>query len=212
MSKKKTKSVPIVTDETEEPEPEPVEVEVAPVTVTVSDAPPSTPQPTKPEAAVPSIVDLAKNLDDSKVEMAEKLGIPIRGLLRWAATIENITLANAQGMKQLGVDLAPLVTAIKRNEANPTNAPSVMGPAQQSAANPLTGLLQFLPQLLPMVTGGGGSALGDQAMRYFLELGFQNANLGNFMFREMLKKSLPEAMAKFEVDHPMPVLAPPSTK
>jgi hypothetical protein len=63
-----------------------------------------------------------------------------------------------------------------------------------------------------MVTGGSGSALGDQAMRYFLELGFQNANLGNFMFREMLKRTLPAEMAKFESANPMPTLLPPSTK
>lgn len=204
------KSAPIVTEEEAKPENEQPTMAPAPATVVV-DVPQSSPtQAEQPKETVPSIVDLAKGLSDDKITLAEQMGIPIRGLLRWAASIEQITIANAQGMKQLGVDLAPLVTAIKERQQNPTGAPS-QGPAP--SANPLAGLLQFLPQILPLVTGGAGtSALGDQAMKYFLELGFQNANLGNFMFREMLKRSLPEAMASFEKDHPMPTLAPPSTK
>jgi hypothetical protein len=110
-----------------------------------------------PNAAVApktiSISALVKDIDESKLQMAEGLGIPIRGILSWAYTIEQNVIALNNGMTQLGVDLKPLVDAVKaRQPAGPQTNPS-----QGGQPNLMALAQQFGPGILQAITGGGSN-------------------------------------------------------
>ena len=136
------------------------------------------------------IADLIKDIPDSKVEMAEGLGIPIRGILRWAYIMEENVKAQGRALTTLGVNLQPVVELAQKVKAQQTT----------SQANPRGGGIGDLMQLAReagLIGGQTGMSEGD---RYFMEMGRESASLGNFVAKELFKKMMPEAIAKFETE------------
>jgi len=123
MSEKKQKNVQAA--ETQKPNKEP------------ETAIPAQPEPASQSSVgnAPSIVELAKGLDEGKVQLAESAGIPIRGILQWAYNMEqtlNALLKNLPATVQENTKKAmqtfyeQQAQAIPQGTASPT-APQGMG-------------------------------------------------------------------------------------
>lgn len=146
--------------------------------------------PDAPQVEFVGIADLIKDIPESKVEMAEGLGIPIRGILTWATVIEANVKAQNKALNDLGVNLQPVVELAQKVKAQQAAAPAGSAPKDAGGLQMLMGLLQQSG-----LVGGQGISEGD---RYFMEMGRESASLGNFVAKELFKKMMPEAIAKFD--------------
>ena len=143
------------------------------------------------------IADLVKDIPESKIEMVEALGVPkglIRGFMNWAAVIERAVIEDRKAMVQFGADVKPLVELAQKVKASQAGSPAgTAAPAKDA------GGLQMLMGLLQHTGLVGGQAGGmSEGDRYFMEMGREMASLGSFMAKEMFRKTIPEAMAKWE--------------
>lgn len=188
MKNSKTKTEVVSSAETNKPAEPPV-IEAGSITVQGKPEEKPVPQDT-PKVEFVGIADLIKDIPDSKVEMAEGLGIPIRGILTWATVIEANVKAQNKALNDLGVNLQPVVELAQKVKAQQAAAPPGSAPKDAGGLQMLMGLLQQSG-----LVGGQGISEGD---RYFMEMGRESASLGNFVAKELFKKMMPEAIAKFD--------------
>ncbi len=134
------------------------------------------------------IADLVKDISDDKVAMAENLGIPIRGILNWAAVIEANVINQGKALQQLGVNLQPVVELAQKVKAQ-------QGAPAGTAGH---GELGTIVSLVKEAMGTGQQGMMSEGDRYFMEMGREMASLGSFMAKEMFRKTIPEAMAAWE--------------
>lgn len=121
--------------------------------------------PTETEGVPESINDILAGVDPKKIEMAEKLGIPIGALFKYLqrseatqkAIIQN--LPNPEAIQKIS-NFVDQVTAAQQQAQNQPNV--------SAAGNPSGGLMSLLP-LIGQIMGGGGG-MSDWQQEYLKKM------------------------------------------
>ena len=152
-----------------------------------------------PESQFIGIADLVKDISDDKVAMAENLGIPIRGILTWAAVIEANVINQGKALQQLGVNLQPVVELAQKVKASQTpgvNPGATGAPKDAGGLQMLMGLLQQTG----LVGQGGTDVWGEKLKEMVMESGLRSftltSRIGEAVLNQTYKQWIPQEVAK----------------
>lgn len=176
---KKTKTI-VHSAEKNEPDPEPKALAVSPQNV----------QPEQPkEVAAETILDVFKNIDPAKVEMAEGMGIPIRKLIAWTVSVE-------ERFKLLEETLpAKLAEAMQKKQQEIAQ----MSPPQRQGGSGGFNLADGirLAQETGLLGGGVSNEINETIMKQVMDAGLKSMTLTSRLGEAVLSKYV-EASAKSE--------------
>jgi hypothetical protein len=173
-------SVEVLKENTVEPEREPVPVPEQPIAPAAVSATPE-PKPEAPKAL--SIIDIAKGIDQAKVDLAEKMGIPITALLKY--------------MYQQELAQKEIISFLTKQGASVQVAP-VASPSAPSGSSGMGSLLSMAPDLIKQFlgTGSGNTTLGDELTRKVIDAGLEQMTMGTQLLKTIQSKMMSELGSK----------------
>lgn len=141
------------------------------------------------EVSVPAVPFDISQVDPAKIELAEKMGIPIKQLIAWAGSVESRFASIQQNLQD-----APqkVVEALKAEAMKGQQARAEQ--VQKAGVNPQqggsSGMVPMLMQLL--AGGGGGNPMQDKMMELMMAKAMTGMDLSNALTRAMIVKIAPE--------------------
>ena len=148
--------------------------------------PKAVPQKQPQEATAPVVpFDLSK-VDPKKIALAEEMGIPIKQLIGWAASVELRFAAIQQNLE----DAPQQVVEALKAEALKRQTEIAQQMQQQGGSPQGGGGLGALAQLLPLL--GGGNPMQDKMMNMMFEKTMMGMDLSNALTKAMIIKLAPE--------------------
>jgi alanyl-tRNA synthetase len=163
------------------------------------DVPQEQKQDANVENAVPSIKDILAKVDRSKLKLAEEMGIPLTDLLKWMMHVENTQNAVIQALQKMPTNegIAQEIHKRMMEGASQVNAQLTGAGAKAGQGGDLGSLVRVLKEV-GIGGGGGDSDFFTVIGKNYIAKKLASEDLSDFMAREMWKRIMPDAIAKYE--------------
>jgi hypothetical protein len=157
---------------------------------------PAESQPQTPSQAssgnMPSILDIAKDISDEKVKIAEDLGVPITAILRWAYGMESTMKAIVDNLP--GIVQKNTIAAIETYKAKVQAMPEATQPGGSG------GLSGQVMQIAKELMGSGGSGQPDATTLWLAEIGKEQMAMSRILYQEFVKRMVPDIAEKMQAE------------